>query len=155
MSMCRRLHGPIAIGDGLLLAVLGGRKLFALTPESPAVQSAIEKGVAFLAASPAANDSRVAPRALVGLVFLNSDADPKHPRITEAVAAIQGAVRGHGPAKSNLDIYSAGLSVKSSRSRLTPPPIPAKSAPCCSILRPSKSRTAVGVTPKKKPATPR
>ena len=88
----------------------GGQKAWALTPESPAVKAAIEKAVAFLE-SPAANDGRVGAQALVGLVFLKNHADPKHPRIVEAVAAIQGAVKGHDPAQVNLDIYSAGLAI--------------------------------------------
>lgn len=93
----------------LILAVLGaGEKAWALTPESPSVKAAIEKAVAFLE-SPPANDGRVGARALVGLVFLKSHADPKHPRIAEAVTAIQNAVKGRNPAQLNLDIYSAGL----------------------------------------------
>ncbi len=95
----------------LLLAVLGGgQEAAALTPESPAVKAAIAKAVAYLE-SPAANDGRVGARALVGLVFLKSHADPKHPRIAEAVASIQGTVKNRTAAQVNLDIYSAGLAV--------------------------------------------
>ncbi len=101
----------MAAGLGvLLLAVLGASpKASALTPESPAVKAAIEKAVKFLE-SPAANDGRVGARALVGLVLLKNHADPKHPQIAEAVAAIQGAVK-NDPARAKLDIYSAGLAV--------------------------------------------
>ena len=73
-------------------------RAMALTPESPAVKAAIEKAVKFLE-SPAANDGRVGARALVGLVLLKSHADPKHPRIVEAVTAIQGVVKGREAAQ--------------------------------------------------------
>ena len=94
----------------LLLAFLGGQKAWALTPESPAIKAAVEKGIAFLE-SPAANDNRPGARALVGLAVLKSHADPKHPRIVEAVAAIQGAVKGREPAQVGLDVYSTGVAV--------------------------------------------
>ena len=112
MKASLRLSGSAAAGLGmLLLAVLGGGpRALALTPESPAVKAAIDKAVKFLE-SPAANDGRVGARALVGLVLLKSHADHKHPRIVEAVAAIQGCVKGQAPGQINLDIYSAGLAV--------------------------------------------
>ncbi len=107
------LRAGAAVGIAVLIAVGGvGRRqvALALTPESPKVKEAIEKGVKFLESN-AADDRRVGALALVGLVLLKNHADPKHPRIQEAVAAIQGVVKGHQPAQVNLDIYSAGLAV--------------------------------------------
>ena len=110
--MVARLGVRCSAAAGLatfLLAISSGRQSPALTPESPAVKAAIAKAVTFLE-SPAANDGRVGARALVGLVLLKSHADPKHPRIVDAVASIQNVVKA-GPANANLDIYSAGLAV--------------------------------------------
>ncbi len=109
-----RLHRiPSAIGMGLLVLAATAfflRDASALTPESPKVKEAVRKAVEFLE-SEAANDGRVGAKALVGLVLLKNRADAKHPRIVEAVAAIQGAVKDRKPSDVNLDIYSTGLSV--------------------------------------------
>ncbi len=117
MNASLRLRSSAAAGVGVFLLVAGtmypwsggGHKALALTPESPVVKAAVEKAVKFLE-SPAANDGRVGARALVGLVLLKSHADHKHPRIAEAVAAIQGVVK-QNPTQAKLDIYSAGLAV--------------------------------------------
>ena len=109
-----RLHRiPSAIGIGLLLfwvAVYPSRIASALTPESPKVKEAVRKAVEFLE-SEAAKDDRVGARALVGLVMLKNRADAKHPRVFEAVTAIQNAVKDRKPIDVNLDIYSTGLSI--------------------------------------------
>jgi len=107
-----RLRSSTAAGFGIFLLVVlgGGQASWALTPESPTVKAAVKKAVAFLE-SPAANDTRVGARALVGLVLLKNHAESTHPRIVEAVTAIQGVVKARDAAKVNLDIYSAGLSV--------------------------------------------
>ena len=105
------LRIPAAVATGLLLAAgWWGPSARALTPDSPQVKKAIRKGVAFLE-SEVAKDDRVGARALMGLVMVKNHADPKHPRITEAVTAIQAAVVGHDPKHIGLDIYSAGLAV--------------------------------------------
>lgn len=82
-----------------------------LTPDSPEVQTAIRKAVKFLE-SDAANDGRLGARALVGLVLLKNGANHEHPKIAQAVAAIQGAVGNRDAAQlNNIDIYSTGLSI--------------------------------------------
>jgi len=81
-----------------------------LTAESPEVQKAIARGVKFLE-SEAANDARVGAKALTGLVLLKNGAETSHPKIADAVAAIQSAVRSKDPKSIGLDIYSSGLAI--------------------------------------------
>ncbi|MGA2064979.1 MAG: HEAT repeat domain-containing protein [Thermoguttaceae bacterium] len=110
-SSSLRVRAAVGIGVLLIFGGVGRRQAaVALTPESPKVKQAIEKGVKFLE-SKAADDRRVGARALVGLVLLKNHADAKHPCIQEAVAAIQSAVKGREPAAVGLDIYSGGLAV--------------------------------------------
>ena len=109
------LQTRVATALVVLLAIgLRGRTAAALTPESPQVKAAIASAVKFLE-SDAATDGRVGAKALVGLVMLKNHANPKHPRIVEAVQAIQHVVQGVEPAKISIDdeheIYSAGLSI--------------------------------------------
>ncbi len=111
-SRAPRIHATVGIGLLLLAGGCWGPAALALTPDSPQVKKAIEKGVAFLESeADEAKDGRVGARALVGLVMIKNHADPKHPRIKEAVTAIQGVVNGHDPKTLGLDIYSAGLAV--------------------------------------------
>ncbi len=111
-SRAPRIHAAVGIGLLLLAGGCWGPAALALTPDSPQVKKAIKKGVAFLESeADEAKDGRVGARALVGLVMIKNHADPKHPRIKEAVTAIQGVVNGHDPKQLGLDIYSAGLAV--------------------------------------------
>ena len=99
---------------GAVLVVLGvtacARTALGLTPDSPEVKAAIRKAVKFLE-SEAASDNRLGARALVGLVLLKDNADEKHPKVTQAVTAIQHALGDRDPAKLKIDIYSTGLSI--------------------------------------------
>lgn len=80
-----------------------------LTADSPEVKDAIEKAIKFLE-SDAAGENRLGAKALVGLTLLKAGREADHPRITQAVAAIQNALRDKQPADLGLDIYSTGLS---------------------------------------------
>lgn len=75
----------------------------AITPTSPSVQKAIERGVAFLEAN---DDDRLGAQALVGRVMLALDRRD-HPRIGRAVEAIRRAQAG----EAEIDMYSLGLSL--------------------------------------------
>jgi hypothetical protein len=96
----------------ILLGAVGPRPSPAagLTPDSPEVKAAIGKAVKFLE-SDAANDERLGARALVGLVLLKDGAKAEHPKIAQAVTAIQGAVGKRNAAELKIDIYSSGLSI--------------------------------------------
>ena len=109
-SRAPRIHAAVGIGLLLLAGGCWGPAALALTPDSPQVKKAIKKGVAFLESeADEAKDGRVGARALVGLVMIKNHADPKHPRIKEAVTAIQGVVNGHDPKTLGLDIYQRRL----------------------------------------------
>ena len=119
-------HGQIAasaFGIGLVvvsLATMPGSS-FALTPESPEVQAAIKKGVAFLESKPA-EDDRIGARSLQCyclLKYAKSDpalpkVDSTHPIIAVAVNRIQKALGTRDPAKleaKDWDVYSTGLAI--------------------------------------------
>lgn len=97
---------------GLFLAAISGR-LLALTPSSPEVKEAIERGVQFLA-SGGANDDRFGAKALLGLVLLTNGEPKDHPKIVEAVAKIHASLTQRDPAKfdtGSWDVYSTGLAI--------------------------------------------
>jgi hypothetical protein len=113
MKASFRSRAAALLASGLVVAAVGGfggRTASALTPDSPKVQAAVKKAVRFLAGE-AHVDGRLGAKALVGLVMLKNHEKPSHPRITEAVNAIQAAVKGQEPAQIKLDspIYTAGL----------------------------------------------
>jgi hypothetical protein len=83
---------------------------FGLTPESPEVQKAIGKAIAFLESDKGVHD-RVGGKALVGLTMLKYGSNPNHPRVAQAVEAIKAAINTNDPATAKLDIYSTGLSI--------------------------------------------
>ncbi|MFZ1935997.1 MAG: prenyltransferase/squalene oxidase repeat-containing protein [Thermoguttaceae bacterium] len=113
-------HGRIAVlayGIGLagMFVALSGERAFALTPTSPEVKAAIDKGIAFLK-SDAATDSfdRVGARALQGYALLSNEVERTHPKIIAAAARIETALGGRDPAKFDVatwDIYSTGLAI--------------------------------------------
>lgn len=84
----------------------------AYTPESPEVRAAVDKAVGFLE-SPAGTDDRMGARALIGLAVLKSGAAKDHPRIVEAVQAIQREVKpGYNPAIIPAErLYSPSVAV--------------------------------------------
>ena len=75
----------------------------ALTPASPEVQKAIERGIGYLTAT---TDTRVGAKALTARAMLATDRR-EHPRVAEAVAAIREALDN----KHIIDIYSLGLCI--------------------------------------------
>jgi hypothetical protein len=86
-----------------------------LTPRSPEVKVAIEKGMAFLE-SGAARDpgDRVGAYALQGYTLLLYGADPSHVKVAAAVQSIKKALDNRDPAKFNTsvwDVYSTGLAI--------------------------------------------
>jgi hypothetical protein len=120
-------HGQIAVlafGIGLVaiyLALPSGT-CFAMTPESPEVMAAINKGIAFLE-SDSAEDDRVGARALQCLCMLkitdldpenHKKVDPAHPKFVKAIERIQKALGNRDIAKleaGTWDIYSTGLAI--------------------------------------------
>jgi len=82
----------------------------AYTPESPEVRQAVDRAVKFLE-SDAADDGRLGAKALVGLALLKYGADQGHPKVAEAVHAIQGRLGNMDPHGLEIDIYSTGLSI--------------------------------------------
>ncbi len=111
-------HGTISVltrrigWAWLFLAAISGR-LLALTPSSPEVKEAIDRGVQFLA-SDGANDERFGAKALVGLVLLTHGEPHDHPKIVDAAAKIHAGLTERDPAKFNTsswDVYSTGLAI--------------------------------------------
>ena len=112
-----RVHRPGALvhwaGSLAICLLAAPRDAVALTPESPEVQEAIERGVKFLE-SDAASDNRLGAQALVGLTLLKNAREPDHPKIVEMTKSIQKALGNHDPDKldnNRWDIYSTGLSI--------------------------------------------
>ncbi len=92
-----------------LLVILGlsARVSWAITPENPRVRSAVKQAIHFLEST---KDSRLGAKSLVGLTFAKFGEKKSHPKIAEAIRAIQAAL-AKGPDKFNADIYSTGISV--------------------------------------------
>ena len=111
-------HGRIVVlayGIGLAGIFLAATadKALALTPNSPEVKAAVDKGVAFLL-SAEANDARVGGEALHGYALLCfGGVDHSHIKITSAAEKIHQALKDRDPAKldGELDIYSTGLAI--------------------------------------------
>lgn len=79
-----------------------------LTPESREVRDAVDLATGFLS-SDQGNFERLGGKALIGLVFVKTGADIRHPRVAEAVAAIQATIHDHTVADLQLPVYDAGL----------------------------------------------
>lgn len=102
---CCRLLAAACVASA---AALGAASpAVALTPDSPEVREAVAKGIAFLETT---NDGRLGAKALVGLTLAKSGASPDHPKIKEAIEAIQNALKG-GPESFREDIYSTGVAI--------------------------------------------
>lgn len=87
----------------------------ALTSESPEVKETINRGVRWLET---ASDNRLGAKALVGMVMIKHGDSASHPKIVEAVQAIQKLTEGTTEPKQIVDrfherniIYSVGLSI--------------------------------------------
>lgn len=93
------------------LAVITAGTLCAqgLTPQSPEIQEAVKKGIAFLEKNGAA-ENRQGGQALIGMAVLKSGADAEHPLIRRAVEAIRKSISSSKVEMSD-PIYSVGLSV--------------------------------------------
>ncbi len=114
--MKRQRHRPLVRGlVGLVVFVAlaaGLRPAEAVTPDDPRVREAIDRGLKFLESGNGA-ESRLGGKALVGLALLkHGDDNANHPRIIEAVTAIQNATRNNNLAEVESNFaYSAGLSI--------------------------------------------
>lgn len=78
-----------------------------LTPASPEVQDAINRGIAMVEKSA---DGRLGAKALIGLVLAKAGKSDDHPKIKDAVDSIHREIDA-GPEKFTADIYSTGLSI--------------------------------------------
>ncbi len=74
------------------------------------MRQAVDQAIKFLE-SDAADDGRLGARAVVGLALLKHGAGPEHPKVVEAVRAIQGRLGKLDPQQLEIDIYSTGLSI--------------------------------------------
>jgi hypothetical protein len=100
-------------GGVAICLIAAPRDALALTPDSPEVQEAIERGVKFLESN-AVRDDRLGAQALLGLTLLKNAREPDHPKVAEMIKSIQKALGDHDPDKLDItrwDIYSTGLSI--------------------------------------------
>lgn len=105
--MCTQLRLLIALWTLTILALCAPRPAVAVTPESPEVKTVIDKALKFLET---ADDPRLGGKCLIGLTFLKSGADEKHPKVEAALQACLAAA-GREPAAINNDIYSTGIAI--------------------------------------------
>ena len=70
----------------------------AYTPESPEVQRAIARAVAYLKTE-GVTDRRVGGKALIGLALVKAGADRRHAKIAEAVEAIRTRLGNNDPSQ--------------------------------------------------------
>lgn len=86
-----------------IAACLCAELTFALTPESPEVVAAVDRGMKYLEEF---DDRRPGAKALIGLAFLKSGRED-HPFVQQAVESIQATMEGgYGE-----DVYTNGLSL--------------------------------------------
>jgi hypothetical protein len=110
-------HGRIVVlayGIGLagIFLAATSEKAVALTPTSPEVKAAVEKGIAFLE-SEHADDARVGGEALHGYALLSYGVDHSDLKVAAAAAKIHAALKDRDSAKFDGDarVYSIGLSI--------------------------------------------
>jgi hypothetical protein len=86
-----------------------------VTPNSPEVKAAIEKGIAFLESEEAVDlADRVGARALQGYALLSWNASHTHAKVVAAAARVQKAITTRDPTKfdtTTWDVYSTGLAI--------------------------------------------
>ncbi len=92
---------------GATLVLFAAPALGQLSPKHPRVQKAVERALAFLEKQ---SENRVGGKALVGLTFVKAGRDESHPKVKEALDAVQAQAR-RGAQKITLDIYSTGISL--------------------------------------------
>lgn len=95
----RACSALLVVGIWLLAAA----PLAALTPQSPEVRKAIERGMAFLEQE---TDTRLGAQALVARIML-AEGRLEHPKIAEALATAEAELARNRP----IDIYSLGLTI--------------------------------------------
>lgn len=111
-------HGQIAVlayGIGLIGSFLAATPdtAIALTPKSPEVVSAIERGVKYLETA-SDQGNRIGACALQGICLLKQAHEPSHPKIVGAAERIHTALGSRNPAKleePEWDIYCIGLAI--------------------------------------------
>ncbi len=83
----------------------------AFTPESPEVREAVDKAIRFLESGAKRDENSFfgGGQALVGMALLKHGAEPTHPKVVEAVEAIQENVKANDPRLVSFDIYSTGI----------------------------------------------
>jgi hypothetical protein len=102
---------------GILLAAMT-QKAAAMTPQSPEVRAAVDKGIAFLASDGGDSMDRLGARALQGYSLLMYSyvygTEPSMVKITAAAEKLHQALGSNDPAqleKNGWDIYSTGLGI--------------------------------------------
>ncbi len=78
-----------------------------LTPDSPEVRAAIEKGIKYIEGNPGGG---VGQLSLSGLTLVKNGAGPEHAVVQRAVAAVQAEVAS-GPENVKADIYSTSVAI--------------------------------------------
>ena len=140
---------PMAVAAVLFWSSANFAHAARLTPESPEVRKAVERTTGFLASGKGAYD-RLGGKGIIGLVFVKTGADIRHPRVAEAVAAIQGTIHDRKVANAQLPVYDSGLAepearcADGNRLRAAEGRRPAgHPAPACDPLGPAEARPPV------------
>ena len=100
----------LLISAALALSARESERALALTPESAQVMAAVDRAVAYLETQ---NDPREGAQALVGLALLKARRDMDHPKVAEAVRAVNKFVNNlvAGTTFEEKFIYQAGVSL--------------------------------------------
>lgn len=80
------------------------------TPESPEVQAAMAKAIAFLSTD-AANDTRIGAKSIAGLALLKNNVPLGHARISEAVKAIRQGFNDGSFRTGSDSMYNLGMAI--------------------------------------------
>lgn len=104
---CHSRNVHRAMLAALVFSLLGEQPACALSPESPEVRAAVERGVKFLETQ---KGGSLGVQALVGLTLAKSGARPDHPQIKDAVALVEQELKS-GAENFKHDIYSTGVSI--------------------------------------------
>jgi hypothetical protein len=80
-----------------------------LTPESPEVQEAVRKAVAYLA-RPDTDDLRLGGKALIGLAIYKATGETRHPQIIKKIGEIRTIIADDKQLNAQ-DVYSLGIAI--------------------------------------------
>jgi hypothetical protein len=94
----------------LCLAFCASAAQAALTPESPEVKAAVDKGVAFLKEYKT-NEVRIGARAIAALALVKNNVPLDHPKIQEAVRSIRTGITDGSLKSGPESLYSLGMSI--------------------------------------------